>query len=288
MIPPEFEYAAPHTIPEALALLQQNPDAKILSGGQSLIPVLKFRLATPPLLIDINRIGGLDYLREEGGKLLIGALVRECELDASEIVRTKYPLLHETSRSVADPLVRNLATITGNLAHADPANDHPATMLAYRAELVAAGPRGSRTIPIDSFFTGLFETALSHDEIITEVRVPAPVAHSGGAYVKLERKVGDFATVGIAVQLNQDASGKLLQVGIGLTNVGVTALRAKRSEDLLRGKSPDDKLIAQAGQFAGEDCAPNADLRGSVDYKRNMVRVLTMRAIQKAIGRAKA
>ena len=288
MIPPEFQYAAPHTIPEALALLQQNPDAKILSGGQSLIPVLKFRLATPPLLIDINRIGGLDYVREEGGKLLIGALVRECELDASEIVRTKYPLLHDTSRSVADPLVRNLATIAGNLAHADPANDHPATMLAYRAEVVATGPKGSRTIPIDSFFTGLFETALSHAEIITEVRVPAPVAHSGGAYGKLERKVGDFATVGIAVQLNLDASGKLQQVGIGLTNVGVTALRAKRSEDLLRGKVPDEKLIAQAGQFAGEDCAPNADLRGSEEYKRNMVRVMTMRAIQKAIGRAKA
>jgi aerobic carbon-monoxide dehydrogenase medium subunit len=288
MIPPEFQYAAPHTIPEALLLLQQNPDAKILSGGQSLIPVLKFRLATPPLLIDINRIGGLDYLREEGGKLLIGALVRESEIDDSEIVRTKYPLLHETSRSVADPLVRNLATIAGNLAHADPANDHPATMLAYRAEVVAAGPKGSRTIPIDSFFTGLFETALSHDEIITEVRVPAPVAHSGGAYVKLERKVGDFATVGIAVQLSLDASGKLQQVGIGLTNVGITALRAKRSEDLLRGKSPDDKLIAQAGQLASEDCAPNADLRGSEDYKRNMVRVLTMRAIQKAMGRAKA
>lgn len=288
MIPPEFEYAAPHTIPEALALLQQNPDAKILSGGQSLIPVLKLRLATPPLLIDINRIGGLDYLREEGGKLLIGALVRECELDDSELVRTKYPLLHETSRSVADPLVRNLATIAGNLAHADPANDHPATMLAYRAEVVATGPKGSRTIPIDSFFTRLFETALSHDEIITEVRVPAPVAHSGGAYGKLERKVGDFATVGIAVQLNLDASGNIQQIGIGLTNVGVTALRAKRSEDLLRGKAPDEKLIAQAGQLASEDCAPNADLRGPVEYKRNMVRVLAMRAIQKAIGRAKA
>ena len=140
MIPPEFQYAAPHTIPEALALLQQNPDAKILSGGQSLIPVLKFRLATPPLLIDINRIGGLDYVREEGGKLLIGALVRECELDDSDIVRTKYPLLHETSRSVADPLVRNLATIAGNLAHADPANDHPATMLR-----LSRGGRGYRS-----------------------------------------------------------------------------------------------------------------------------------------------
>ena len=153
---------------------------------------------------------------------------------------------------------------------------------------MATGPKGSRTIPIDSFFTGLFETALSHDEIITEVRVPSPVAHSGGAYGKLERKVGDFATVGIAVQLNLDASGKLQQVGIGLTNVGVTALRAKRSEDALRGKAPDDALIAQAAQLAGEDCAPSADLRGSEDYKRNMVRVLTMRAIQKAIGRAKA
>jgi carbon-monoxide dehydrogenase medium subunit len=288
MIPASFQYAAPQTVPEAIALLQGNADAKLLSGGHSLIPALKLRLGTPALLVDINRIPNLDYIREEDGSLRIGALVRESDLEASALVRSKYPLLHDTSRVIADPLVRNLATVAGNLAHADPANDHPATMLAYRAEVVATGPKGSRTIAIDNFFTGLFETALTHDEIITEVRVPMPVARSGGAYMKLERKVGDFATAAVAVQLNLDASGKIEQIGIGLTNVGVTALRAKRSEDALRGNAPTDALIAQAGQWASEDCQPSEDLRGSVEYKRNVVRVLTMRAVNKALERAKA
>lgn len=287
MIPAEFQYAAPQTVPEAIALLQGNTDAKLLSGGHSLIPAMKFRLGTPSLLVDINRIPNLDYLREEGSSLCIGALVRESDLDESALVRSKYPLLHDTSRAIADPLVRNMATVAGNLAHADPANDHPATMLAYRAEVVATGAQGSRTIAIDDFFTGLFETALTHDEIITEVRVPTPVARSGGVYLKLERKVGDFATAAVAVQLNLDASGKVEQIGIGLTNVGVTAIRATRSETALRGKSLDDALIAQAGQLASEDCQPSEDLRGSVEYKRNMVRVLTMRAINKAFGRAR-
>src|SRR5205814_9374783 len=169
MIAPEFEYAAPHTVPEALALLAQNPDAKILSGGQSLIPVLKLRLATPPLLIDINRIGGLDTLREEGGWLRIGALVRECELDDSPVVRAKYPLLHDTSRSVADPLVRNMATLAGHLAHADPANDHPATMLASRPAVGATGPTGAHTAPTDAFSTGLFAAASAHHERVREL-----------------------------------------------------------------------------------------------------------------------
>ncbi len=288
MIPAQFEYAAPTTVPEAVALLQQHADAKILSGGQSLIPVLKFRLATPPLLVDINGIPDLDYIREQDGWLRIGALVRESEIDESALVSSKYPLLHDTSRVVADPLVRNMATLAGNLAHADPANDHPATMLAYRAAVVATGPKGSRTLAIDDFFKGLFETALAHDEIITEVRVPAPPAHSGGAYVKMERKVGDFATAGIAVQLNLDASGRVQQVGIGMTNVGVTALRARRSEDALRGQVPDARLIARAGQLAGEDSQPSSDLRGPEEYKRNLVRVLTMRAVDKALERAKA
>ncbi len=285
MIPAEFQYAAPKTIAEAIALLQNNHDAKILSGGQSLIPVMKLRLATPPLLVDINRITDLNYIHEEGGWLRIGALVREADIDESELIRSQYPLLHDTSRVIADPLVRNMATLAGNLAHADPANDHPATMLAYRAEVVATGPTGDRTIPIDQFFTGLFATALTYDEILTEVRVPVPPARSGGAYVKLERKVGDFATAGVAVQLTLGADGKVQQIGIALTNVGPMAMRAKRSEDALRGQAPDEKLIAQAGRFAQEDCQPTADLRGSEEYKRNVVRVLTMRAINKALER---
>lgn len=287
MIPAEFQYAAPKTVSEAVALLQTNPDAKILSGGQSLIPLMRFRLATPPFLVDINNIVGLGYIREEDGWLRIGATVREDDLDNAPIVRSKYPLLRETSRVIADPLVRNRATLCGNLAHADPANDHPATMLAYRAEVVAIGPKGSRVIPVDDFFVGLFTTTLASDEILTEVRVPVPPPRSGGAYYKMERKVGDFATAGVAVQLNLDGSGAIQEIGLGLTNVGPTPIRARRSEDVLRGKKADDDLIAQAGQMAQEDCQPSSDLRGPEEYKRNLVRVLTMRAINKALERAK-
>ncbi len=287
MIPAQFQYAAPASIPDALALLKSNPEAKILSGGQSLIPLMKFRLAQPAMVVDINGIGGLDYIREEGGWLKIGALTRESQLEDSALVREKYPLLYDTTLSVADPIVRNRATLAGNLAHADPANDHPATMLAYRAQVVATGAAGNRTIAVDAFFTGLFSTALASDEILTEVQIPAPVARSGGAYLKMERKVGDFATAGVAVQLNLDASGKIEQIGIGMTNLGLQALRAKRSEDALRGEMPETKWIKRAAVFAQEDCEPNADLRGGVDYKRNLVRVLTMRALEKAIARAK-
>jgi aerobic carbon-monoxide dehydrogenase medium subunit len=287
MIPAEFAYAAPATVPEAITLLQNNQDAKIVSGGQSLIPLMRFRLATPPLLVDINRIVGLGHIREENGWLRIGATVREDDLDNAPIVRANYPLLRETSRVIADPLVRNRATVCGNLAHADPANDHPATMLAYRAQVVATGPKGDRIIPIDDFFLGPFLTALASDEILTEIRVPMPVARSGSAYLKLERKVGDFATAGVAVQLNLGTDGRIEQVGIGLTNVGSTAIRAKRSEEVLRGQAPNEERIAQAGQFAQEDCQPGADLRGPEEYKRNLVRVLTMRAIKLALERVK-
>lgn len=287
MIPAEFQYAAPKTVTEAVALLQTNPDAKILSGGQSLIPLMRFRLAAPPLLVDINNIVGLGYIREEGGWLRIGATVREDDLDNAPIVRSKYPLLRETSRLIADPLVRNRATLCGNLAHADPANDHPATMLAYRAQVVATGPKGERVIPVDQFFVGLFTTTLASDEILTEVRVPVPPARSGGAYAKMERKVGDFATAGVAVQLNLDGSGAIQEIGLGLTNVGPTPIRARRSEDVLRGKKADENLIAQAGRLAQEDCEPSSDLRGPEEYKRNLVRILTMRAINIALERAR-
>lgn len=287
MIPAQFQYAAPASIPDAIALLKANPEAKILSGGQSLIPLMKFRLAQPAMVVDINNIDGLDYIREEGGWLRIGALARESALEDSGLVRDRYPLLHDTTLSVADPIVRNRATLAGNLAHADPANDHPATMLAYRAQVVATGAGGNRTIAIDDFFQGLFATSLGADEILTEVHVPAPAARSGGAYVKMERKVGDFATAGVAVQLNLDAAGKVEQIGIGLTNVGLQAIRAKRSEDALRGETPEAKWIERAAFFAQEDCEPNADLRGNVEYKRNLVRVLTMRAINKAVERAR-
>jgi carbon-monoxide dehydrogenase medium subunit len=287
MIPPSFDYVAPRTLSEAVAILGQNPDAKILAGGQSMIPLMRFRLAGPKVLVDINHLDGLAYIREDGGWLKIGAMTRESTVDASALVREKYPLLADTARVVADPLVRNLATIGGNLAHADPANDHPATMLAYGAEVVATGPAGERVIPIDKFFAGLFESALASAEILTEIRIPAAQPMSGGAYLKLERKVGDFATVAVAAQVQLDDAGKLKKVGIGLTNVGLTAIRAAAAEEFLAGQAPTDDNLRAAAVLAAGAAQPNADHRGSEDYKRALVKTYTARALRKAISRAK-
>jgi aerobic carbon-monoxide dehydrogenase medium subunit len=287
MIPAAFEYHAPTSLGEATALLVRlGEDAKLLSGGQSLIPLMKLRLASPAHVVDINGIPGLAGIREADGFLRIGALTRESELEESDLVRTRYPLLHETTKVIADPLVRNLATVGGNLAHGDPANDHPATMLALGAEIVATGPRGERRIPITSFFTGPFATALEPGEILVEIRVPVPPARSGGAYVKLERKVGDFATAAVAVQLTLSAAGTCEQVGIGLTNVGLTPIKATRAESALKDTRPDDATIAQVARLAAEAAEPAEDLRGSVEYKRDLVRVLTARALRRAVQRA--
>src|SRR5881296_4560840 len=287
MIAAAFDYHAPGSITEATALLAQlGEEAKILSGGQSLIPLMKLRLASPRHLIDINGIPGLAFIREADGFLRIGALTRESELEESDLIRTRYPLLHDTCQVIADPLVRNLATLGGNLAHGDPANDHPATMLALGAEVVAAGPKGERRIPVASFFTGPFATALRPDEILVEIRVPIPPARSGGAYLKLERKVGDFATAAVAAQVTIGANGACEHVGIGLTNVGLTPIKATKAEAALKGKAPDEAAIKRAAELAAEASEPSADLRGSVEYKKDLVRVLTARALRKAVERA--
>jgi len=287
MIPPAFEYLRPKTLPEAVAMLQQHgDDAKILSGGQSLIPMMKLRLARPSHLIDINRVTGLSYIKEEGGFLKIGGLTREADLEASDLIRKKYPLLLDTATVIADPQVRNMATVGGNLAHGDPANDHPATMMALRAQVVATGAKGERVIPIDDFFVTLFTTALQHDEILTEIRVPVPPPKSSGAYFKLERKVGDFATAATAVQLTLDDKGAVQQIGIGLTNAGPTPIRAKAAEDALRGKKPDAALINHASQLAMDSADPSADLRGPAEYKKGLIKELTKRALTRALERA--
>jgi carbon-monoxide dehydrogenase medium subunit len=286
MIPPPFEYLRPKTISDAIALLQQHGEAaKILSGGQSLIPLMKIRLAKPECLVDINQIEGLQYIKEDNGYLKIGGLTREADLELSDLVRTKYPILFDTANMIADPQVRNLATIGGNLAHGDPANDHPATMLALGAEVVAVGPEGERAIPVKDFFLSVLTTALQHGEILTEVRIPIPPPRSAGAYVKLERKVGDFATVGVAAQLTLSADGICQQAGIGLTNVGSTPLKATGAEDFLRGKTVDEANVQQAAQLAAEAAEPISDLRGPAEYKSAMVKELTKRALTRARDR---
>jgi carbon-monoxide dehydrogenase medium subunit len=287
MIPASFDYSSPKSVSEAIALLKQHgSDAKILAGGQSLIPLMKLRLAAPKHLIDINGIADLSYIRESDGHLAIGAMTRESELDSSDLIKKKYPIIADTASVIGDPLVRNRATVGGNLAHADPANDHPATMLALETSVVATGPKGTRTIPISGFFTGLFTTALAPDEILTEIQIPIPPARSGGAYFKVERKVGDFAAAAVAVQITLDGN-TCKKVGIGLTNVGITPIRASRAEKALQGKPADEKNIQEAARIAAEEAEPTEDLRGSVDYKRSLIKVLTGRALRQAIARAK-
>jgi carbon-monoxide dehydrogenase medium subunit len=287
MIPSAFDYHAPGTLADALALLDRYGDeAKVLAGGQSLLPMLKIRLAQVGHLVDIGRIAGLDYIKEEGGVLKIGAATSEASLERSDLIRSRYPILLDTARVIADPLVRNRATVGGNLAHGDPANDHPATMLALGATVVARGPKGERTVPIEQFFQGLFTTALKGNEILTEIRIPAPPPKSGGAYVKLERKVGDFATAAAAVQLSLGAGGEIAKVGIGLTSAGPTPIKATEAEKFLTGKKPDEAILAEAGRLAAQATKPSADRRGAVDYKREMARVLVVRALGIAIRRA--
>lgn len=289
MIPGSFDYVVANSVPEVVALLAQHgDDAKILAGGHSLIPLLRFRLAAPALLIDINRISALEYLQEADGVLHIGALTREAELDHSALIRERYPILLDTSTGVADPVVRNWATIGGNIAHADPANDHPATMLALGASVVAVGPNGERVIPIDEFFTDqTFETTLQSGEILTEIRVPAPAEHSGGAYCKLERKVGDYAIAGVAAYLTFDGSGVVTYAGLGLTNVGPTPIKPRAAEQTLVGSVLDDAHIHQAANLAAAAAQPASDTRGPAEYKRAMVRTLCVRALRKASARAK-
>ncbi|MBV8822317.1 MAG: xanthine dehydrogenase family protein subunit M [Ktedonobacteraceae bacterium] len=288
MIPGSFDYVVAHSVPEAVALLEQHGDeAKILAGGHSLIPLLRFRFASPSVLVDINRIADLEYLREASGTLRIGALTREATLDTSPLITTRYPILRDTSTMVADPVVRNWATVGGNIAHADPANDHPATMLALDASVVATGPSGERVIPIEEFFTdSAFETTLKPNELLTEIRVPSPSERSGGAYFKLERKVGDYAIAGVAAYIALDGKGLVTYAGIGLTNVGPHPIKAHDAGNSLLGKPLDDTAIHQAADLAAAAAQPNSDDRGPAEYKRGMVRTLCVRALRKALERA--
>jgi carbon-monoxide dehydrogenase medium subunit len=286
--PASFEYFAPTTLEEALAILADRGDeAKVLAGGQSLIPLMKLRFAAPPAIVDINRVSGLDQLAEASPGLRIGALVRHATCERSELLRDRYRLLGDAAPQISDPLVRNRGTVCGSLAHADPQGDWGAVMLAARAEVVARSQSGARTIRIDDLFQGPFTTTLEPDEIITEVAVPDPGPRASGTYLKLERKVGDYATAAVAVQVSF-ANGTIGEAGIALTGVGPSNIRATEAEDLLRGSEASDEVIAEAAKRAAAAAEPQSDIRGTADYKRNVVRVFTERALRSAVDAARA
>jgi carbon-monoxide dehydrogenase medium subunit len=279
--PASFEYFAPTTLDEALEILGRydEGEAKVLAGGMSLIPVMKLRFAAPRALVDINRIDGLDTLGEEGGTLRIGALVRHKTCERSGLLKGRYGALGDAAPLISDPIVRNLGTVAGSLAHADPQGDWGSVMLAVRGEVLARSLGGERKIPIDELFQGPFTTSLQPNEIITEIRVPAP-GRAGGTYLKLERKVGDFATVGVAVHASM-SNGTVEQAGIALTGVGPTNIRAEAAEEALTAQELDDEVIDEAARLAAAAAQPYTDGRGTEEYKRNTVRVFTARALRK-------
>jgi carbon-monoxide dehydrogenase medium subunit len=289
MYPARFEYFAPDSVGEAVSLLaERGDDAKVLAGGQSLIPLMKLRFAAPGALVDVNRIAALRGIEQQNGYLRIGALARHAECERSELLRGRYGVLGSAAPQISDPLVRNLGTVCGSLAHADPQGDWGSALLAANARVVAEGPSGTREIPVSELFVGPFTTTLEPAEVLTEVRVPDPGPRAGGSYLKLERKVGDFATAATAVQLELDDGGRIARAGIALTAVGATNLRAERAEQALAGAEPDDAVFAEAARLAAEEAEPQADHRGSVEYKRNVVRVFVERGLRAASESAQA
>ncbi len=288
MIPANFNYHKVTSVKEAIALSTElGEEAKYMSGGHSLLPMMKLRFATPEHIIDISKIEGLSYIKEDGDMLKIGAMTTQTEMEHNDLLKENYPIMGDAIWLTADPSVRNVGTLGGNIAHGDAANDQPALMLAMRATVVAEGADGTKSIPIDEFFHGFYMTALEPSDVLTEIQIPKAKKGSGGAYVKIERKVGDYATAGVAVHVELDDNGVCQQIGIGLTNVSAVPMRLERGEEVLRGQTITDELIAQVGKIASEDCEPESDLRGSEAYKRSVVDTITKRMLNKALERAR-
>jgi carbon-monoxide dehydrogenase medium subunit len=284
-VPARFDYEVATSVEEAISLLKRHgPEARLLAGGHSLIPMMKLRLALPETLIDIHELDGdLRYIREEDGTLEIGALARHQDLLDSGILRESYPILTDAETVIADPLVRNMGTVGGSLAHGDPAEDLPAAFMALGCEVVARGPDGERTIPIDELQAGPFETILDPAEIIVGARIlRAPM---GSAYTKVKRRTGDYASAAIGVALNL-SDGEIRDAGIGMCAVGGQTLRARGAEEMLEGQRPDAELYKQVGKRAAQECDPPEDARGPVEYKRDLVKVLVARALERAVERA--
>ena len=286
MIPAAFDYTRPRTTDEAFALLQKHgADARVLAGGQSLIPAMRFRLARPAVLVDINAINDLSYVRTDGA-LVIGALARDAAIErASWIGDRRWSLLQDVSRVVADPVVRQMATVVGSLCHNDPAGDWTTTALAARAELVIRGKGGTRTVKIDDFLVDSFTTAVQEGEMAVAVRFPLPDDRTAGSYQKVERKVGDFATAAAATQVTLGADGRIANAGVALSAAGPCAVRVDEAEELLSGQKPSADLIRAAADAASRKSAPQADLRGSVEYKKHLAGVLVARGLRQAFAR---
>jgi carbon-monoxide dehydrogenase medium subunit len=287
MYPAQFEYHTPGTVKDALDLLgRYKDDAKLLAGGHSLLPAMKFRLAQPKHLVDLRKVPGLSGIKEEGGVLVIGALTTHYAIESSPVVKSKCPVLAATAGMIGDPMVRNMGTIGGSLAHADPAADYPATIIACGAEMVAQGPKDKRTIKADDFFKGLLTTALRTDEILTEVRVPVCGPKVGCAYLKFPHPASRFAVVGVAAVLTVDG-GKVTKAGVGITGAGTKAVRAKGVEAGLTGKALDATTIQAAADKAPDGVDVQADLQGSEEYKRHLLKVFARRSIEAAAAAAR-
>src|SRR6202795_130764 len=286
MFPAAFDYSAPTTLAEALSILaQRGDDAKVMAGGQSLIPLLKLRFAQPSLILDIARIPGLSDIKRDDGHVRVGALARHVDIERSQELAKLIPLMVEAVHWIADPLVRNRGALVGSVCHADPSGDWGSIMLALNAELIAQSSKGERVIPIDGFFQGPFTTTLRPDEVVTAIRIAVPAGSAGGSYHKLERKVGDFATVAVSVQVELDGR-KVKKAGIGLTSVGATNIKAKKAEQALVGHELKDDVIAEAARLAADAAEPKDDTRGSAAYKKDVVRVFVQRGLKAALARA--
>jgi carbon-monoxide dehydrogenase medium subunit len=289
MYPSRFRYEAPRSLGEAIGLLHDGgDDAKVLAGGQSLVPLMKLRFASPELVVDINNLPGLEYHRRDpDGTIRVGALCRHADLEHSELLRAGQPTMAAAAPLIADPIVRNRGTLVGSLCHADPQGDWASVMLALGGSVVAQGPGGTRTIPVADFVTGPFQNVLEPDEIAVEAFIPPPRGTPAGGYLKLERRVGDFATVGVAVAV--DTSGdRVARAGIALTGVGGSTIGATAAAEALVGEPLSREKIEQAAQLAAEAARPRTDHRGSADYKRHMVRTFVVRLLSRIDGTAES
>lgn len=289
MIPAPFDYIKPETLDDAIrALNSHGDDAKLLAGGHSLLPLMKLRLASPKLLIDLSKISGLGDTRQEGDKITIGALTTHYQIESSELLRDKCPLLPQTARTIGDVQVRNRGTIGGSLAHADPAADIPAAILALRAELQVRGPGGDRSVKAEEFFVGLMSTALNTVEVLTEIRVPVLSGRCGTAYLKVPQKASGFAIVGVAVWLRLDNSGVCEDIGVGVTGLGGKAFRAERVEERLRGKRLSSSLTEQASSYVAEGVDPLDDIHASAEFRAHLAGVYAAKAIEHALKEVRA